>query len=677
MTVHTLRNDATKRPYVGPRPFMTEDADRFFGRSTESHDIAALWQTNRLTVVYGSSGVGKTSLLRAGVIPLLHQGTVDVLPPGRVSHSSAFPLAALLEHNPYTFALLAAWSPNEPATSLSGLAVPDFLRRRNKRTDNHGRPLPVLAAIDQAEELFTDSTYHHRHQQPFMDELIDALDENPDLHLLLLVRDSFRTDLSPYERDLGRASQAWFRLLPLTPKTGLDAVRRPLEGTDRSFAPGTAEELIESLRTSEIVDADGQRSTVIAEDIEPTLLQVVCSQLWEALPDDVHIIDSTELHIYADVVRTLADFCGRVVTAIADDRNLSVAEFQSWLQHTFVTERGRKATVDEGLRYTADMPNAVVRALENRHVIKAEHRGGSRWYELQHDRLIEPIRRLDDTALRPMPPAEPAEQLRTAAEALAAGELTLAQRQAERALRRSAATDVRLRAEAESFLGNIAHERGRPTEAEARYRAAAPLFEVLQDTPAVARLLAAIGRSLLAQGRRAEAVDELRAAVDRVPNDLTVQTELGWTLWHLGQRGAAVAVLTGVLAIDGNTPEALRARGEILADMGDAESALRDLNRVRRRHRPSTRAARGVALATLSNRGAADQEIDAALTEAPDSGPVLLYAARVATLSGDSAIAADLARRAIKAEDPRLPPHQREAALRLLSKGEPATGQAD
>jgi tetratricopeptide (TPR) repeat protein len=111
----------------------------------------------------------------------------------------------------------------------------------------------------------------------------------------------------------------------------------------------------------------------------------------------------------------------------------------------------------------------------------------------------------------------------------------------------------------------------------------------LQDDPAVARLLAAIGKSLRAQGRGAEAVDELRAAVGRVPNDLTVQTELGRTLWQLGHQQAAIAVLTGVLAIDGNAPEALRARGEIFADMGDAENALRDLDRVRHQHRPSIR----------------------------------------------------------------------------------------
>lgn len=669
MTVHTVRNGVDEHPYVGFRPFQTEDGDRFFGRSTESRDLAALWRTNRLTVLYGASGIGKTSLLMAGVIPLLEPGSADVLPPGRVSYGSAFPLAALSEHNPYTLALLKSWSPDEPATSLSGLAVPDFLRRRGKRTDRYGRPLPVFAVIDQAEELFADLAHKNRHRRPFIDELAEALDEHPDLHLLLSIRESSRIDLAPYEHDLGRTSQAWFRLLPLTPDAALEAARGPLESTDRSFAPGAAEYLVDELRTSEIVSTVGQRSSVIAEDVEPALLQVVCAQLWEALPDDVKVITSDELRTHADVDRTLADFCGRTLTAIADDRGLHATELRSWLQHTFITELGRRNTVDEGLTQTAGMPNAVVRALENRHIIKAEQRSGTRWYELQHDRLIEPIRRMDVTALGPLPRVKPAEYLHIAVEALAAGDLALAKQQAEKALRTSADTDLRLRAEAESFLGNIAHERGEPTEAEARYRAAAPLFEVLQDTPAVARMLAAIGQSLLAQGRRAEAVEELRAAVGRVPNDLTIQTELARTLWHLGQQRAAIAILTSVLAIDGNTPEALRARGEILADMGDADSALRDLDRVRRQQQPATRAARGLALATLSNRAAADQEIDAALTEAPDSGPVLLYAARVAALSSGPAVAADRTRRALAATHPPLPPHQREAAQKLLQPG--------
>ena len=81
-----------------------------------------------------------------------------------------------------------------------------------------------------------------------------------------------------------------------------------------------------------------------------------------------------------------------------------------------------------------------------------------------------------------------------------------------------------------------------------------------------------MGQTLLAQGQLAEAVDELRAAADRMPHDLMVQTELGWALWEVSDLWCS-GCLTGVLAIDGGNPGALRARGEILADLGDARNA--------------------------------------------------------------------------------------------------------
>ena len=103
-------------------------------------------------------------------------------------------------------------------------------------------------------------------------------------------------------------------------------------------------------------------------------------------------------------------------------------------------------------------------------------------------------------------------------------------------MRTSAETDLRLRAEVESLLGNLAHEREKPAEAEARYRVAASLFETVRDTQAVARQLAAVGQTLLAQERPEDAVDLLRAAVDRMPNDPVMQTELGLALWQAWRR---------------------------------------------------------------------------------------------------------------------------------------------
>jgi len=150
---------------------------------------------------------------------------------------------------------------------------------------------------------------------------------------------------------------------------------------------------------------------------------------------------------------------------------------------------------------------------------------------LLSDRLIEPLRHAADEQ---PPPVEPAEYLGRAGRALAPGDLDRAEYYAAETLRTAPGTDLRLRAEATSLLGNLAHERDKPAEANERYRAAARLFEAVRDTPAVAFQLAAVAQTLLDQERVADAVAELHAAVDRLPHDPVVQTALGWALWELG-----------------------------------------------------------------------------------------------------------------------------------------------
>ncbi len=60
-------------PYQGLTPFDERDAAYFFGRERDSRLIAADLFAAPLTVLYGASGVGKSSVLRAGVLPLLRQ----------------------------------------------------------------------------------------------------------------------------------------------------------------------------------------------------------------------------------------------------------------------------------------------------------------------------------------------------------------------------------------------------------------------------------------------------------------------------------------------------------------------------------------------------------------------------------------------------------------------------
>ena len=60
-------------PYVGLRPFREEDRPYFFGRENEIRTIADNLYGARLTILYGASGVGKSSVLMAGLVPQLRK----------------------------------------------------------------------------------------------------------------------------------------------------------------------------------------------------------------------------------------------------------------------------------------------------------------------------------------------------------------------------------------------------------------------------------------------------------------------------------------------------------------------------------------------------------------------------------------------------------------------------
>lgn len=60
-----------KKRYPGIRPFETADKDLFFGRSRDVQDLSILIGVEKLVVLFGKSGYGKSSLINAGLIPLL------------------------------------------------------------------------------------------------------------------------------------------------------------------------------------------------------------------------------------------------------------------------------------------------------------------------------------------------------------------------------------------------------------------------------------------------------------------------------------------------------------------------------------------------------------------------------------------------------------------------------
>ena len=61
-------------PYPGLRPFQDSEAHLFFGRAAQTDELLAELERSRFVAVLGSSGSGKSSLVKAGLLPALHGG---------------------------------------------------------------------------------------------------------------------------------------------------------------------------------------------------------------------------------------------------------------------------------------------------------------------------------------------------------------------------------------------------------------------------------------------------------------------------------------------------------------------------------------------------------------------------------------------------------------------------
>ena len=170
--------------YPGTRPFERVDSGRFYGRTAEAAYLGEQWRRNKLTYMSGPAGIGKTSLLAAGVLRLVESGNVDLLPVGGFARGSSFPVRAAGDPTPYTLALLRSWSSPEAVARLPRLTVDEFIARR---AELRGPAVPVLAAIDQADDLFAGPSSRQEQRQRFLREIRDAM-QAPALHLLISVR---------------------------------------------------------------------------------------------------------------------------------------------------------------------------------------------------------------------------------------------------------------------------------------------------------------------------------------------------------------------------------------------------------------------------------------------------------------------------------------------------------
>jgi WD40 repeat protein len=190
-------------PYPGLRPFVREEADIFFGRNEQVYSLLNKLEKTRFLAVVGSSGCGKSSLIRAGLVPALEAGimasagstwSIATMKPGSLPIQNL--ASALLEST----LVGEEWRRYPDATA----AVSSILRRgsrgiiellRELRTSADHR---YLIVVDQFEEIFRFHKYGNANEAiAFVDLLLEAArqTERP-VFVTLSMRSDFLGDCS-------------------------------------------------------------------------------------------------------------------------------------------------------------------------------------------------------------------------------------------------------------------------------------------------------------------------------------------------------------------------------------------------------------------------------------------------------------------------------------------------
>lgn len=415
-----LPNMATYR-YPGAQPFSTTQEEIFFGREYDIESLYRLIRLEPLVVLYAKSGLGKSSLLNAGVVP-------EVLKDGKY-------LPVNIRFNAYNIqgegvqlpldsarlAIAAACPPASEQTYLERLLPREdslwYQLKRAQAVGNNQQQLLLL--FDQFEELFTypaaailafkqqlGEVLHTQIPQRFR-SLVEGEVENPStlsqeeltlLHQPFAARIVFaiRADrvslldkLADYLPDVKRS---WYELDALRQEQAEDAILNPAYKKGAFASPifdyddGAIEQMLDFLTQRRSQKIESFQLQILCQAIERKVIRQKLSLVTAA---DLGNIEEVYENYYDDQIQSITDptdqlaarrFIEEGLIFEEEERRLSLYEGQIFRQYGISEE--------------------LLRQLEDTHLIRREpSMKGGYTYELSHDTLVAPVLRAKELRL--------------------------------------------------------------------------------------------------------------------------------------------------------------------------------------------------------------------------------------------------------------------------------------
>lgn len=419
--------------YPGVKPFETSEAGQFFGRQRDIQELSELILLEKLVVLFGKSGYGKSSLLNAGLIPYLNG--VTQLPGERFlpltvrfnSHTadrSATLVQAMMERlaNQWPADSESASSPVAPADSLW-----EYFRN-HAATNPHWR---YVLIFDQFEEFFT---HPHEQQAQFREQLAellyteipqeirdrwdslsqeekDRLSEPLDVRVVFAIREDRLSWLDSMKDDLPAILHKRYELKGLSDEQAREVIVKPaalpeaLGFVSPSF--GYSEEALQILlRELKKGGTDTERGAGQTGRIEAFLLQICCENIERRMIDrraagnpDV-AVDPSDLPRFD---RLYEEYYNRKISELpAEDQELARRLIENELVSVNpltgiafrISADGRKLAAMPGL--TAEL----LKHLTDGFLLRAEpNTTGGFNYELSHDILLAPVLKAKEARL--------------------------------------------------------------------------------------------------------------------------------------------------------------------------------------------------------------------------------------------------------------------------------------
>ena len=376
-------------PFVGPRPIQPGEA--LYGRAAEIRELYNRLQARRIVVLHSPSGAGKSSLVQAGLIPKLQANKFDVWKPIRVNFDPAG-LEGVPEHcNRYSLSAMLSLEEELPAdhrrspAQLAGLSFADYLASRPRRKGRVANS--VVLIFDQFEEVLTLAPQAIEQKREFFTAIGEALGAEQ-YWALFVIREDFLAAFAPYRDKIPTQLSNTFRLDLLGLEGAREAAKELALVGGRSF-PGV-DQLIRDLSAIQVQRPDGSFVAEQGHYVEPVQLQVVCRRLWTAMPAEDLSIDAEDIVRYADVSTALGGYYAESVAAIAKGQVTVERKLRDWVANTLIVA-GIRSQVRQEAGQSAGLDNQLIDQLMNCYLVRNEQRGGANWFELSHDRLVQPI----------------------------------------------------------------------------------------------------------------------------------------------------------------------------------------------------------------------------------------------------------------------------------------------